>query len=72
MAELLSEFAQSKGLSSPDPDVSLFQYCKDLSWGALTETPAYRLYAPNKTRIENHINNEQNCSPSSTQAKSCP
>jgi hypothetical protein len=68
---LLEAYAVSNGIQSPDPSMSLSEYCKDMAWGGLMNTKAYRKYAPNKTRIEQHLLNEAKNNVNSTRKKGC-
>jgi len=71
MSLLLEAYAISAGIQSPDPNISLFDYCKDLAWGGLSDTKAYRKYANNKTRIQNHLKSEAKRDVNSTKKKGC-
>jgi len=71
MASLLEIYANNRGITSPNQNLSLSQYCKDLAWGGLSDTKAYRKYAPNKTRIETTIKNEATNATNSTKKKGC-
>ena len=63
--------SQTPTIVSPIPGVSLLDYCKDMAWGGLVGTKAYRKYATNKTRIQETMLNEQNRSSRSTYQKTC-
>ncbi|WP_316791488.1 hypothetical protein [Pedobacter frigoris] len=68
---MLEYYAISRGITSPNPTLSLKEYCKDLAWGGLSETKAYRKYAPNKSRIQVTLLKEQNNAAGSTNKKGC-
>lgn len=67
---LLYAYAESKGINSPDPNMTLLDYCRDLAWGGLHESKAYG-FLKNKTRVEKNIMNEQNNANTSSKIKSC-
>nr|WP_162988728.1 hypothetical protein [Pedobacter schmidteae] len=71
LARMLELYASTNGITSPDSSLTLAEYCKDLAWGGLSATKAYRLYAPSKSRIQANLLKEQTNSSSSTKKKSC-
>ncbi|MFI5451111.1 hypothetical protein ACHMWN_03050 [Pedobacter sp. UC225_61] len=71
MSSLLEAYAISAGIQSPDPSMSLADYCKDLAWGGLKDTKAYRKYATDKSRIDNHLKSEAKNDSNSTKKKGC-
>lgn len=71
MSALLEAFAISAGIQSPNSSISLADYCKDLAWGGLKETKAYRKYATDKIRIDKHLKSEANNDSNSTKKKGC-
>jgi len=71
IAALLEQYAVKNNITSPVPGLSLLDYCKDLAWGGLEGTKGYRLYAPDKSRIESNIIKENTNDPTSTQKKGC-
>lgn len=71
LAIMLQSYAVSSGIESPDKNITLLDYCKDLAWGGLIGTEAYKLYAPNKEQIETHLFSEQSHDANSTKKKGC-
>jgi len=51
LAGMLAFYARINNITSPDASLTIDEYCKDLAWGGLMSTKAYRA-APNKSRIE--------------------
>jgi hypothetical protein len=60
IATMLLGYAVGEGITSPDPNRTLQQYCQDLAWSGLTETSAFTSKSgAEKERILKVINNEK-------------
>jgi len=71
MASLLEMYAHSNGIySSPDSNISLSEYCKDIFWRNLA-TSQSSIKAPNQTRAERNGNRELKNESGSTNKKGC-
>lgn len=70
LAGMLAFYARLNNITSPDASLTIDEYCKDLAWGGLMDTKAYRS-APNKSRIESNVLKETQHSPGSTTKKDC-
>jgi len=71
IANALEIYASTHSITSPDPALTLSQYCKDLAWGGLSDTNAYSKYAPNKSRVQDNLKNEATNNSKSTKKKKC-
>ncbi|WP_025143815.1 hypothetical protein [Pedobacter jeongneungensis] len=70
LAGMLAFYARINNITSPDASLTIDEYCKDLAWGGLMKTKAYRA-APNKSRIESNVLKEAQHSQGSTTKKDC-
>jgi hypothetical protein len=70
LAGMLAFYARLNNITSPDASLTIDEYCKDLAWGGLMDTKAYRS-APNKSRIESNVLKEAQHSQGSTTKKDC-
>lgn len=71
ISSVLYQYALVAGIDSPDPNLTIKEYCQDLAWGGLMGTSAYQLYGKNKDRVEREVINEQTNTSSATKKKSC-
>ncbi|MDN5289452.1 MAG: hypothetical protein JWR38_5726 [Mucilaginibacter sp.] len=73
IAQMLVQYANSQGITSPDPSRSLLNYCTDLAWGGLQGTAAYNaLSQADQARIAATLNQEKNNTTGATTQKACP
>jgi hypothetical protein len=71
MASILQKFAISKGIiTSPNSNISLTEYCRDIFWNNLSNTQAYQA-APNKSRAEANAKREYTNASNSSKKKGC-
>jgi hypothetical protein len=70
LAGMLAFYAHLNNITSPNASLTIDEYCKDLAWGGLMGTKAYRS-APNKSRIESNVHKEAQHSQGSTTKKGC-
>lgn len=72
LSSVLYQYALVAGINSPDPSVSLQEYCNRLAWGGLLGTKAYNyMKFKDQTKVKEAIAGEADNTNKSTRKKNC-
>jgi hypothetical protein len=72
IADMLETYANNNGITSPDPNRTLENYCRDLAWSGLMETSAYLAKSQSdRARIKATGLQEQDGTSTATTKKPC-